>query len=134
MIGPGDVIGANLRLLPLDDIYDILKLAPDAPVPGWVAASPFCSITRSSDELSIVCLKSGVPQALRSEREWSCLKVLGPLDFALTGILLAIAAPLAAAEISIFAVSTYDTDYVLIERSQFARALVVLRMYGHAIA
>jgi hypothetical protein len=128
------VSGSVLRLQPLADVYDVVKLDPQAPLPVWADARPFCSVTRSVDELSIVCPKSHVPPPMRTGRAWRGLKVLGPLDFSLVGILLAVAAPLAEAGISIFAVSTYDTDYVLVQQPDFDEALAVLGTAGHTIA
>jgi hypothetical protein len=99
--------------------------------------SPFLSITRTADELSIVCAADQVPtenrDQIRCERDWQGFKIEGPLDFSLTGILVAIAAPLADAGISIFAIATYDTDYVLVRRSQADHAIAVLRQHGHTI-
>lgn len=91
------------------------------------------SLTWTADELSVVCLTDQVPANVQSENDWRSFQVEGPLDFGLTGVLLAIAAPLAAAKISIFAVSTYDTDYVLVKQADLDAAIVALRRAGHQV-
>jgi hypothetical protein len=90
-------------------------------------------MTRTNDELSIVCRENEIPDDVKKETGYQAFKIEGPLDFALTGILSSIAAPLADAHISIFAVSTYDTDYVLIKKAKIADAISVLRAAGHSV-
>lgn len=92
------------------------------------------AITRTRDELSIVCPQADVPPSTFSEPEWRALKVAGPLDFSLTGVLASLAAPLADAGISIFALSTFDTDYLLVKSDVLALAVEVLRRAGHSVA
>jgi hypothetical protein len=103
-------------------------MAADAAVPA-----SFFSVTRTPDELSIVCVESQAPDDAKSERGWRVLQVIGPLEFSLTGILAAIAAPLAAAGVSIFAISTFDTDYVLVKEENLAKALDALRAADHRV-
>jgi hypothetical protein len=91
------------------------------------------AIVRSADELSIVCEESKVPMDVKTERGWRVLKVLGPLDFSLVGILSDLANALAKAGVSIFAISTYDTDYVLVKQDQLDVALFALREAGHEV-
>ena len=118
----------RLTLTLLPDRLAVCRLAPDAALPPWLDWSGgLISLTRTSDELSIVCAEERVPDTVQAERGWRALKVLGPLDFALTGILAGLAAPLAEAGISLFALSTYDTDYVLVRAADLERALAVLR-------
>lgn len=93
----------------------------------------FCSITRTNEELSIVCAENVVPQEVKQVTGWRAFKVEGPLDFALTGILASIADPLAKAGISIFALSTYHTDYVLVQDAKAAEAVKVLQAAGHTV-
>ena len=119
----------TLSLLP--DTLAVCQLAAAAPIPSWVTNGNFVSLTRTRDELSIVCAQRDVPNDIRCERDWRALKVEGPLDFALTGILASLAAPLADAGISIFAVSTFDTDYVLVKANMLAHAINVLKHSGH---
>src|SRR6476659_2514424 len=103
----------TLTLSILPDTFAVCRLAPGTAIPSWATNGPFASITRTADELSIVCPESSVPDGVQHESDWSCIKIEGPLDFALTGILVSVAAPLAHVGISIFAISTYDTDYLM---------------------
>lgn len=121
----------TVSLLP--DTLAVCRLAPDADVPAWAWTGEPASVTRTRDELSIVCRADAVPQGVRTEGGWRCLKVRGPLDFALTGILAALTAPLAAAGIPVFAVSTYDTDYLLVKAETLDRAAEALRGAGHRV-
>jgi len=111
----------------------IARLAADAPIPDWALKSDFFSITRTEDELSIVCRQSDAPADVQCQGDWFGLKVAGPLDFSLTGILAGLAAPLAAASIPIFAISTYDTDYLLIPGAEIERAISVLKAAGYDV-
>src|SRR5688500_488786 len=87
----------------------VCRLAPDAPPPAWTAGlRDFCSITRTREELSIVCPAANVPGDVKTEAGWRMFKLEGPLDFGLTGILASVLDPLAKARISIFALSTHD--------------------------
>lgn len=105
-----------------------------AGVPTWASnARGFRSITSTGDELSIVCDSSAVPPGVLCEAGWRAFKIAGPLDFALTGILASIAGPLAEAGVSIFAISTYDTDYVLVKETNVGKAVLVLHAAGHRI-
>ena len=111
----------------------VCRLAPGEPLPAWALLGEFFSVTRTTDELSIVCPQALVPAQVQAERGWRALKVAGPLDFALTGILASLAGALAKAGISIFAISTYDTDYVLVKAETLERACDLLRAQGHQI-
>jgi hypothetical protein len=106
----------------------IVRLDPWETLPGWidVAAGPFISVTRTADEVSIVCPTPVLPDEIRAERGWRAIKVQGPLEFSLVGILVSLLSPLSMAGISVFTLSTYDTDYVLVRSSELSRALVVL--------
>ncbi|WP_026870738.1 ACT domain-containing protein [Inquilinus limosus] len=116
----------TLSLLP--EMLAVARLPAGALLPGWVDWSdPFVTVSRTRDELSVVCPEARVPGDVRAERGWRGFKVEGPLDFALTGILARLAAPLAEAGISIFAVSTYDTDYLLVRAADLEAATAVLR-------
>ena len=121
----------TIALSVLPETFAICRLAPATPIPKWALDS--FSITRTRDELSIVCAQRDVPAGIRCERDWRALKVDGTLDFALTGILASLAAPLADAGISIFAISTYDTDYLLVKETNLPRAVQVLFAAGHKI-
>lgn len=123
---------AALTLVPLEGTFAVCRLAADAPVPGWAAGGPFVSITRTGDELSVVCREEAVPAGVRCEWGWRCLRVAGTLDFSLVGVLASLVGPLAGAGVSVFAVSTFDTDYLLLKASDFERGVAVLRRAGHA--
>lgn len=110
----------------------IWRFAADAPTPAW-AVGEFVSVTRTQRELSVVAPEESAPPDLRGERGWRALEVAGPLDFALTGVLAALTAPLAAAEIAVFTVSTYDTDYLLVKDDLVERAVAALTASGHAV-
>ena len=113
--------------------YSVWRLAADEPLPS-IESSSFLSITRTNDELSVVSPTSDVPAGARSETGWRCLKVEGPLAFEMTGVLAALSAPLAKAEIPIFVVSTYDTDYLLVKGADLENACTTLRGEGHVVA
>ena len=121
-----------LRLQRLDVRLAIARLGPADPLPDW-AAGPIVSITRTHQELSIVCPEERVPPGVVAERGWACLIVAGPLDFREVGVIASLAAPLRDAAISIFIVSTYDTDYLLIKAEDFDEAKNVLLAAGHEL-
>ena len=123
----------SLSLRCLDGQFAIYRYPPQYPVPAAVYASHFLSITKTEEELSIVCDAAIDLEAEKEEHGWSCLKVLGPLDFSLTGILAKLSTVLAKAEISLFAVSTYDTDYILVKSGKLAMAVEVLEAQGYDI-
>jgi hypothetical protein len=121
----------NLQLL--DDSYAVCRMEPGQEVSLPRDASSMFSLTRTPAELSLVCAEQLAPEGAVVEAGWSAMVVEGPLDFSLTGILASIADPLAEAEISIFALSTYDTDYVLIKSDQCDAALRILEAAGHTV-
>ncbi len=113
-------------LPPGKETLAICRLARGADIPDWALKGDFCSITRTSEELSIVCPEAQVPPGIKHEGGWKALRVKGPLDFSLTGVLARLTKPLAENEISIFALSTYDTDYLLVRQADLTRALKTL--------
>jgi len=119
--------GLTLSLLP--ETLAVARLPAGAALPGWIDWSdPFVTVSRTRDELSVVCPEARLPPGFEeAERGWRGFKVEGPLDFALTGILARLAAPLAEAGISIFAISTFDTDYLLVRSGDLAAATTVLQ-------
>ena len=121
------------RLTILPETLAVCRLGADDALPPWLPARGFVSVTRTADELSVVCVEDAVPEGVRAERGWRCLAVAGPLDFGLTGVLASIAAPLADAQISIFAISTFDTDYVLVKAEKLDEAAEALRRAGHVV-
>jgi len=112
----------------------ICRLGQDASVPYWAGQGVFRSITRTADELSIVCAEADVPADVTAERGWRAFKVEGPLDLSLTGILASLAGPLAEARINLFAISTYDTDYLLVKEGMVRKAAEVLVRSGHRVS
>ena len=117
----------DLRLTILPESLAICRLGPDEALPGWLFwRADFVSVSRTAEELSIVCSAGDVPAEVTAERDWRAFKVEGPLEFALTGVLARLAAPLAEAGISLFAVSTYDTDYLLVREAALGQAARVL--------
>jgi uncharacterized protein len=123
----------HLTLQPIPFLYAICRMSPELPIPEWATRGPFHAIVRTSDELSIVCDAQAVPRGVRAEFGWRAIKLQGPLDFNLTGVLVAVASPLAAAGISILALSTYDTDYVLVREPDLDAATRALREAGHRV-
>jgi hypothetical protein len=122
----------NLSLQP--ERLTICRLAPDAVVPEWASSSAaFLSITRTRDELSIVCEAQRVPAEVKQEGGWRVLRVAGPLDFSLIGILASLTEPLAKAGISIMAISTFDTDYLMVKEAKLEEAIKALKGAGHSI-
>ena len=127
----------SLAIELLGESLSVCRLAADAPLPRWVpGASSFCSVTRTADELSLICatatLQPHQPFAAR-EDGWRALRLVGPFALSEVGILLKVAVPLAAAGVSILALATYDTDYVLVRETQLARAVAELRAAGHSV-
>ena len=117
----------------LDGELAVCRLPADAPAPPVPTGGALFAVTRTREELSIVCPRADAPADATVEPGWRALGVVGPLDFGLTGILAALAAPLAAAGVSIFALSTYDTDYVLVRETALTAALDALRGAGHSV-
>jgi hypothetical protein len=120
-----------LRFSVLPGSWAVVRLPPDADVPAAALVPPFHSVTRTPDELSLVCPDHAVPEESRAERGWAVLALAGPFPFELTGILLSFLAPLAAAGVGVFAMSTFDTDYVLVKRERLDEAVDALVAAGH---
>lgn len=113
--------------------HAVCRLPAGSPLPAWFRPQPFSSISWADDEVSVVCSAARVPDEVQCERGWRVLQMRGPFAFELTGILLQVLAPLAAAHISIFALSTFDTDYVLVKQAQLDAAIDALRQAGHTV-
>ena len=122
-----------LKLTILAETFAVSKLDKGEPIPNWASSHGWCSVTRTDDELSIVCPETQVPADVVSNRGWKCLKVAGPLDLALTGILASLLQPLTEAHISVFSISTFDTDYLLVKTENLAATSRHLSSAGHQI-
>ena len=127
----GSVLRLELKVL--DGRMAVCRLSPDSGVPGWATAAGFFSVTRTVDELCVVCPEGDVPEGVRSEGGWRVLALRGPFEFSAVGVLASVAAPLAGAGVSIFALSTYDTDYVLVKEEGLDVAVSALRGRGHQV-
>jgi uncharacterized protein len=122
-----------VKLFLLSERLAIARFAHDAPRPAEPPLERFFSVTRTADELSVVAAEEFLPRADRIERGWRCFKAEGPFEFSATGILASLLTPLAVAKISIFAISTYDTDYLLVKENDLASATAVLEKAGHIV-
>jgi hypothetical protein len=122
---------SELRLLP--GRFAIYRLPAEGAVPSWAAGGAFSCVTRTPDELSVVCAEGQAPEEIKCERGWRLLQVAGPLEFSITGVLAGIASPLALAGVSLFAISTFDTDYILVKEEDLAKAVDALRGAGHRV-
>jgi hypothetical protein len=122
-----------LKFRQLPDRYAVVRLAPDASIPGWATKGEFTSISRTSDELSIVCPLENIPSEYASGPRWICLKLEGPFPFSQTGVLLSFIEPLSNNGVPIFAISTYDTDYILIQEQTHELAMQLLEEAGHRL-
>lgn len=117
----------KLTLSILPEKLGICHFSKNTPIPFWaIRDSYFSSITKTRDELSIVCPQDKIPAGILAEKNWRAFKVAGPLGFSLTGIVSSLSAPLAKAKISIFYISTYETDYLLVEEKNLEKARKIL--------
>ena len=124
---------AKLTLSILDGLFSICRLDYTPEIPEWALTGEFFSVTRGHGELSIVCRQGNVPEGTREEPGWKCMELEGPLDFALTGIMAALTKPLADAGVSIFAISTFNTDFVMVKENDLERAILALTQQGHLV-
>ena len=124
---------ATLRLSVLHDRLAVCRLEPSAEIPPWATGATFFCVTRTPEELSVVCPEERVPAGITCESGWRALKLEGPFGFGLTGVLASVAAPLARCEVGILAIATYDTDYVLVKEEQLGLAIAALRESGHEV-
>ena len=133
----GGVKGQTFSVLP--GTFAICRMGAHALIPSW-AAKAFVSITRTDGELSIVCDDSRLPEARAGgaadftvERGWSLLKLHGPFPLDTIGVLASVAKPLAEAGVSLFALSTFETDYLLVREIHVKRAVLALTRAGHEL-
>ncbi len=118
----------NLTLSLMPDSYAVCRLAPDSKVPEWAYQGSFYSISKTSDELSIVVDQRFAPAGIKKAENWKGFKIEGPLDFSITGILAALSKTLADNQIPLFSISTFDTDYILVESKYYEKAKQVLAL------
>lgn len=121
-----------LTLTLSNHLLAVCRLEPGAPAPAW-AAGAFYSVTHTPEEVSVVCLESLVPAGVPCERGWRLLKIEGPLDFGLVGVLAGVLTLLAQAGVSVFTLSTFETDYILVKQAAVQRAVEALRAAGYRI-
>jgi hypothetical protein len=129
-------VSRRLELELLDPELMVVRLDPDRPTPDWAFEGEVAltAVVRTADELSVVAQRSLVPPELDAVGPWRALKVRGPLAFELTGIMADLAGALARAKVSLFAISTYDTDYILVREEATATAVATLRDAGHSVS
>lgn len=123
----------KITLKLLDGRYAIARLAATDAIPSWADGAGFVTISRSEEELSIVCLEQRVPQQVQAEHDWACFRLVGPFAFDEPGIVLAVVQPLSEGGIGVFVVSTFDGDHFLIKRGLLERAASLLQQAGHTL-
>ena len=128
-----DKTAPKLTFIILRETFAICRLDKDAPIPDWVFQGNLFSVTRTKDELSIVCPQINLPKGIICNQGWSCLKVRGPLDLSSTGIISSISSTLEQEAISLFSISTYDTDYEMVKEKDLEKAIFALTETGHRI-
>ena len=117
-----------MNLIILKKRYSIYKFKSDCVLPGWVYLSDFYSITKTKDELSVIAIQTdSISEKITCSKDWRILKVVGPLDFSLIGIIAGISIILKEKKISIFTISTYDTDYILVKQNKLNIGIKALR-------
>jgi nitrilase len=123
----------SLTLLGVAGRFAVCKLPPGSAIPAWATAGDVFSVTRTADEVSVVCREALVPEGTHGEGGWRCLRVAGAMPFTLVGVLAALTTPVARAGVGVFAFSTFDTDYLLVKVERFAEAVAALRAAGHRV-
>jgi len=122
-----------LTLLEVAGRFAVCKLSPGSAVPAWATAGDVFSVVRTAEELSVVCRQEMVPAGTHAEVDWRCLRVAGAMPFTLVGVLASLTGPVASAGVGVFAVSTFDTDYLLVKEAEFQPAVAALRKAGHSV-
>lgn len=123
----------RLELLHVPGSFAVCKLPTGSPIPTWATTGDIFSVTRTADELSVVCRQDAVPEGVVCERGWRCLRVAGAMPFTLVGVLASLTTPVARAGVGVFAFSTFDTDYLLVKDADFPKAVAALRAAGHVV-
>jgi uncharacterized protein len=124
----------KVLLRELAGAYAVAQLDPAGAIPDWADGEGFVSISRSAQELSIVCLAARVPAPVRQDAPWTCFQLPGPFAFGETGVVLAVIRPLSEAGLGVFVVSTFDGDHVLVKSDDAPRARELLAAAGHTLA
>lgn len=124
----------SLNLTVLKEHLAICRLDASFVIPEWAKADEFLSITRTRDELSIICNEKNVPDDVQCDKGYIAIKFEGPFDFSMTGVLVSVANPLAEAGIPILALATYDTDYIIIKKDVKQAAINAIVAAGHKIS
>ena len=122
-----------VELTLLRPTFAVCRLDPGSELPEWARKGPFFSLTRTPEELSLVCSEEDVPPAVRCERGWKAFRLKGPVAFSAVGVLASLVNPLSHAGISLFAISTFDTDYVLVHANEANQASLAMRRAGHRV-
>lgn len=123
----------HLSLVILDDTLAVCRLAPKTRVAEAVLAGDLSAVIYTPEEVTLICRVEAIPEGAVAETDWRAIKVEGTLDFSLTGVLVSLALPLSQSGVSIFASSTYQTDYVLVKQHMLAEAVASLRAAGHTV-
>lgn len=124
----------RLTLTVLKETFAVCQLHTGDALPAWALEADFFSITRTPAELSVVIPQRFIKGSFPCERDWRCMEVAGPLGFTEVGILAALITPLARANVSIFAISSYNTDYILVKEKDLETAVSVLSHQGHYVS
>jgi uncharacterized protein len=122
-----------LKLVILAERLAVCRLSIDAPIPEWATGESFLSISRTRDELSVICEEHFVPAGIQASRGWRGFKIVGPLDLDLVGSLVSVAVPLAQSNIGILPIGTFETDYVLVRDRQLGDAIKALSFAGFEV-
>ena len=124
----------KLNLIILKDTYAICRFNNDNDIPEWIKDSEFYSVTRTQDELSVVCKQSGsITKESAINTDWRIIKIQGPMDFSLVGIIAEVSGLLRKGKISVFTISTYDTDYIMVKNQDLVKAVDSLKSNEHVV-
>jgi uncharacterized protein len=125
----------KLRLKVFPNKYAICRFNPHAAIPGWLARTEFFSVTRTAEELSVVALQEiAVEEDTACSRDWRIMKIEGPLDLTIVGLIAGVAGVFKDAGVPIFTMSTYDTDYIMVKEQDLASGIRALQAAGHEVA
>jgi len=126
-----DLRKLTLKILP--DRMAVCRFEPSAPLPGWIDQPGFYSITRTAEELSVVCNEEHVSPGTQSEAGWRCFQLLGPFTFSEIGIISSLTQPLSESGVCVFVISTFDTDYLMVKDKDLAKTIDTLTVQRHQV-